>query len=261
MASTRILVTGGAGFVGSHTCKALASHGLRPIVFDNLSRGHRDLVKWGDFVAGNVRNRAEVRAALEHHKVDAVMHFAALAYVGESVNSPLEYYDVNVAGTHSVLSAMQRNRCPNNSAIEQLRHLRNAGPYTDQRDSAATAHQSLWPFQAHGRDCFSPTVLLPTVFALHRCDISMPRALTPTVSSANATILRLISSRWRSWQRQVALALSEFSVTTIPRPTALVSATMCTLPILPKAMCGRWRSSMPGRTASPSTWARAVATA
>ncbi len=107
MASTRILVTGGAGFVGSHTCKALASHGLWPIVFDDLSRGHRELVKWGDFIAGNVRNRAEVHAALEHYKVDAVMHFAALAYVGESVNSPLEYYDVNVAGTRCVLSAMR----------------------------------------------------------------------------------------------------------------------------------------------------------
>jgi UDP-arabinose 4-epimerase len=107
MASTRILVTGGAGYVGSHACKVLASRGLRPIVFDNLSRGYRALVKWGDFVAGDVRNRAEVRAALERHRIEAVMHFAALAYVGESVASPLEYYDVNVGGTHSVLGAMR----------------------------------------------------------------------------------------------------------------------------------------------------------
>jgi UDP-arabinose 4-epimerase len=102
-----ILVTGGAGYVGSHACKALAAAGWRPVVFDNLSRGHREAVRWGTLVEGDLADRAAVVAALRAHQASAVMHFAAFAYVGESVGDPEMYYRNNVGGTLSLLSAMR----------------------------------------------------------------------------------------------------------------------------------------------------------
>lgn len=103
----RILVTGGAGYIGSHCCKALAEAGAEPVVFDNLSRGHASSVKWGPLVQGDLRDRAAVRAALEHHRIEAVIHFAALAYVGESMNAPGLYYDNNLGGMTGLLGAME----------------------------------------------------------------------------------------------------------------------------------------------------------
>jgi UDP-arabinose 4-epimerase len=105
--SQSILVTGGAGYVGSHACKALAGAGYRPVVYDNLSRGHREAVRWGALVEGDLRDRARLAAALREHDVSAVMHFAAFAYVGESVADPELYYANNLGGTLSLLGAMR----------------------------------------------------------------------------------------------------------------------------------------------------------
>ena len=105
----RILVTGGAGFIGSHTCKALAASGLHPIAFDNLSRGHREMVKWGPFIQGDILKPADLDRAFERYRPRSVIHFAALAYVGESVAQPLAYYQNNVSGLVNVLDAMLRH--------------------------------------------------------------------------------------------------------------------------------------------------------
>ena len=104
-----ILVTGGAGFIGSHTCKALAADGLHPVAFDNLSRGHRDVVRWGPFFQGDMLDPADLDRAFEQYRPKAVIHFAALAYVGESVARPLAYYQNNVSGVINVLDAMVRH--------------------------------------------------------------------------------------------------------------------------------------------------------
>lgn len=106
-ASVSVLVTGGAGFIGSHTCKALADAGYSPVVFDNLSTGHADAVKYGPFVKGDLRDRSAVEDALKDYQITAILHFAASAYVGESVEKPLAYYDNNVGGMISLLSAAQ----------------------------------------------------------------------------------------------------------------------------------------------------------
>jgi UDP-arabinose 4-epimerase len=103
------LVTGGAGFIGAHTCKALAAHGLQPIAFDNLSRGHRDTVQWGPFVEGDILQPADLDLAFKRYQPKSVIHFAALAYVGESVAQPLAYYQNNVSGLINVLDAMVRH--------------------------------------------------------------------------------------------------------------------------------------------------------
>jgi UDP-arabinose 4-epimerase len=106
------LITGGAGYVGSHCCKAFAMAGWNVVTLDNLSRGWRDAVRWGPLVECDIRNSVAVRAALETYKPDLVAHFAALAYVGESVADPATYYDNNTAGTLALLWAMRAAGCP-----------------------------------------------------------------------------------------------------------------------------------------------------
>ncbi|RXV67740.1 UDP-glucose 4-epimerase GalE [Burkholderia stabilis] len=103
----KVLVTGGAGYIGSHTCKALAQAGHEPVAYDNLSTGHRDAVQWGPLVAADILDRDALSNALAAHRPDVVIHFAALAYVGESVLVPERYYTVNVTGTCTLLSAMR----------------------------------------------------------------------------------------------------------------------------------------------------------
>jgi UDP-arabinose 4-epimerase len=104
-----ILVTGGAGFIGSHTCKLLSAAGYLPVVFDNLCRGNEKSVSWGPLVVGDIRDQAALQDAIKTYRPTAIVHFAALAYVGESVHEPAEYYSANVAGTISVLDAARAN--------------------------------------------------------------------------------------------------------------------------------------------------------
>jgi UDP-glucose-4-epimerase GalE len=101
-----VLVTGGAGYIGSHACKALARAGYRVVVFDNLAAGHRAAVKWGDLVEGDITDGRAVAEALRRHRIGAVMHFAAFLDVGESVRNPAKYYRNNVVGALTVLEAM-----------------------------------------------------------------------------------------------------------------------------------------------------------
>jgi len=105
-----ILVTGGAGYIGSHTCKALAQAGCIPIAYDNLSRGHRWAVKWGPLEEGNISDRERLDTVLDRYRPQAVMHFAAYAYVGESVEDPGKYYRNNVVGSLTLLEAMRDHR-------------------------------------------------------------------------------------------------------------------------------------------------------
>ena len=104
-----VLVAGGAGYIGSHTVKRLKEAGHSPVIFDNLCRGHRtvvDILKV-PAVAADLNDRGALVDTLREHRIDTVMHFAAFAYVGESVERPLTYYQNNVATTVSVLEAMQ----------------------------------------------------------------------------------------------------------------------------------------------------------
>jgi len=105
MSSPRVLVTGGAGYIGSHTAKLLHSNGVEPIILDNLSTGNRSSVRWGQFVHGDILDTSSLTRTLTQYKPDAVVHFAASAYVGESVEDPSKYYRNNVVGTLSLLDA------------------------------------------------------------------------------------------------------------------------------------------------------------
>lgn len=102
-----ILVTGGAGYIGSHACKALHAAGYLPVALDNLVYGHPWAVRWGPLEEGDIADRAWLEGVMERHRPAAVMHFAAYAYVGESVQDPGKYYRNNVAGTLTLLEAVR----------------------------------------------------------------------------------------------------------------------------------------------------------
>lgn len=100
-----VLVTGGAGYIGSHACKQLKKNGYNPIAYDNLSRGHREMVKWGELIEGDILDTNKVFETLKKFNIRSIMHFAAFAYVGESVTHPNLYYKNNVQGSLSLLEA------------------------------------------------------------------------------------------------------------------------------------------------------------
>ena len=104
-----ILVTGGAGYIGSHVCKTLIGYGFKPVVFDNLITGHRAAVKWGPLEVGDIGDEDRVAEVLRRYQPQAVMHFAASAEAGESVRDPSKYYRNNVAGTLSLLDTMKKH--------------------------------------------------------------------------------------------------------------------------------------------------------
>ena len=105
----RILITGGAGYIGSHVVKALGEKGHEIVVYDNLSTGHRDLVLFGDLVVGDLADRKFLDTVLGDFKPDAVMHFAASIQVFESVNDPLKYYRNNTANSIDLIELIRKN--------------------------------------------------------------------------------------------------------------------------------------------------------
>lgn len=107
--SRNLLVVGGAGYIGSHVSKCLAARGDRPVVFDNLSRGHRHAVKWGPLVEGDTRDPEALDRVFEAYRPEAVLHFAASIEVGEGERDPLGFWSNNVYGTLSLLEAMDRH--------------------------------------------------------------------------------------------------------------------------------------------------------
>ena len=106
-----ILVTGGAGYIGSHINKLLAHEGYETVVFDNLIYGHREAVKWGTLIEGDLKNIDEIEAVFEKYPIEAVFHFAAYAYVGESVAEPEKYYYNNIGCTLNLLKVMRCHGC------------------------------------------------------------------------------------------------------------------------------------------------------
>lgn len=104
-----ILVTGGAGYIGSHCCKSLKLNGFEPVVVDNLIYGHRNAVQWGEFIHSDIGDINRIETIFKSRKIDAVMHFSAFAYVGESVVSPDKYYLNNLCSTINLLNCMTRN--------------------------------------------------------------------------------------------------------------------------------------------------------
>ena len=108
-AGSKILVTGGAGYIGAHACKALARAGYVPVAYDNLVFGHADAVRWGPLVVGELADHGLLRDTLNEFEIEAVMHFAAFTYVGESMTKPEVYFRNNVVNSLGLLEAMQES--------------------------------------------------------------------------------------------------------------------------------------------------------
>ena len=157
----KVLVTGGAGYIGSHTCKALAAAGHTPIAYDNLSCGHRWAVKWGPFEYGDIRDAARLGDVLTKHKVDAIIHFAALAYVGESTQFPELYYRVNVGGTINLLDLARQH------GIGKFVFSSTCATYRDPERVPITESENQSPVNPYGR-----TKLLVEQILRDLCDYS-----------------------------------------------------------------------------------------
>jgi UDP-glucose 4-epimerase len=140
----KVLVTGGAGYIGSHACKALARAGFQPVVFDNLSTGWKGAVKWGPLVQGDLMDRASIDAALAEHRPLAVMHFAALSLVGESMKDPGKYWRVNVGGALNLLEASAA------AGVKNFVFSSTCATYGDQDGVLLTEETPQRPINAYG---------------------------------------------------------------------------------------------------------------
>lgn len=145
MSAPTVLVTGGAGFVGSHACKALARAGYRPVVYDNLSNGIREAVKWGPLEVGDLQDEARLAEAFARHKPVGVLHFAAFIEVGESVRQPARFYQNNVGGTLSLLRVMT------GAGIDTIVFSSSAAVYGDPKVTPVPETHPLKPVNPYGR--------------------------------------------------------------------------------------------------------------
>ncbi len=140
----RILVTGGAGYIGSHACKALAAQGFEPVTFDNLSTGWSDAVQFGPLEQGNLLDRARLDEVFAKHKPVAVMHFAALSQVGDSMRDPGLYWRENVTGALNLIEASVEANC------KQFVFSSTCATYGDQDGVVLDEHSRQMPINAYG---------------------------------------------------------------------------------------------------------------
>ncbi|MDC0948524.1 UDP-glucose 4-epimerase GalE [Gammaproteobacteria bacterium] len=143
--SRHILLTGGAGYIGSHTAKAVAKAGMTPVVLDSLVYGHREAVKWGPLVEGDIADSAQVAAICSQYAIDSAIHFAAFACVGESVADPALYYRNNVAGTVGLLDGLRA------ANVNQLVFSSTCATYGEPEQLPITEETAQAPVNPYGR--------------------------------------------------------------------------------------------------------------
>ena len=161
---TTVLVTGGAGYIGSHMCKALAARGLVPVCFDNLSTGWRAAVRFGPLVEGDLLDREALDAAMKQHRPSAVVHFAARSSVAESMSRPDLYYETNVSGTINLLNAMQ------NAGIAHIINSSTAAVYGEPQGMPIRESEPANPINPYGASKLTVERVLrdyDTAFGIH----------------------------------------------------------------------------------------------
>ena len=189
-----ILVTGGAGYIGSHAAKALANAGYRPVTYDNLVYGNHWAVQWGPFVEGDIGDRARLLKTFERYDIDAVMHFAAFAYVGESMTKPELYFENNVTKSLTLLDAMRTARIRNMvfSSTCATYGTPDMMPITEETPQNPVNPYGETKLMSSGRCIGTPRRMASIPW---HCATSTPPAPTPRAISARAICPRPISFR------------------------------------------------------------------
>lgn len=190
-----VLVTGGAGYIGAHCCRALAAAGYQPVVYDNFSTGHRSFVT-GPAVVGDLLDRSTLASAFAQHRIAAVMHFAAFSLVGESVVNPQKYYINNVAGTLSLLEVMREAGC------SRLVFSSTGAVYGNADSKALPETYACEPINPYGSskwmiERICRTIARPMGSVRSACAISTPAAPMHPRRSANCASRKHTSSRAR----------------------------------------------------------------
>lgn len=182
-----ILISGGAGYIGSHTAKSLSRAGFEPVVYDNLSTGHRWAVKWGPLIEADLCDQNTLKQALKRYNVTAAIHFAAHAYVGESVLEPRRYFENNVTNSLNLIHALL------DAGVNCLVFSSSCAVYgAPQCVPISESHPKL-PVNPYGESkLFIERVLqwygVPTAYAAPRCATLMPLERTRMANSAKRTI-------------------------------------------------------------------------
>ena len=161
MAVKKVLVTGGAGYIGSHACKALAKAGYLPVTYDSLVTGHREAVKWGPLEVGDTRDQARLGEVIRKYHPAAVMHFAAFIAVGESVQDPAKYYDNNLFGSLTLLQAMRDN------GLDKIVFSSTAAVYGEPETSVISENHPKHPINPYGFSKYAVEVMLADFATAH----------------------------------------------------------------------------------------------
>ena len=180
--SSTILVTGGAGYIGSHTCKALASAGFVPVTFDNLSLGRSEAVKWGPLICGDTRDSVAVEDAIRSHNAQAVIHFAALSVVGESGGDPARYYRNNVGGLVGLLEGMALADC------RRIVFSSTAAVYGETNQTLITEEATTVPVNVYGRSKLMCETILRDYGSAGLLDVISLRYFNASGADADAEI-------------------------------------------------------------------------
>ncbi len=159
--SEAVLVTGGAGYVGSHACKRLAEEGFHPVTFDNLSAGHRWAVRWGPLVTGEINDRQALAEAIERHRPVAAMHFAGLISVADSLADPLAYFQTNVGGSLALIAAARAH------GLDKLVFSSSAAVYGEPRAVPLVEDHPREPINPYGASKLMVERVLADVSAAH----------------------------------------------------------------------------------------------
>lgn len=164
-----VLVVGGAGYVGSHACKALHLAGYRPVVYDDLSNGHAEAVKWGPLLRASLGDRDALRSAFQAHDIAAVLHFAAFIEAGQSVISPLSFYQNNVQGTLNLLAAMAE------AHVRRLVFSSTAAVYGEPQTESLVESHPWKPINPYGRSKLMVEDVLRDCAAVDQIDFTALR--------------------------------------------------------------------------------------
>ena len=141
----KILITGGAGYIGSHVVKALGTLGYDLVIYDNLSTGHREAVTYGEFVLGNLEDKDKLNSLFLHHRFGAVLHFAGSIVVPESVSNPLKYYQNNTVNSHFLLSLCEKYK------VDKFFFSSTAAVYGMPKDGVCREDTELAPINPYGQ--------------------------------------------------------------------------------------------------------------